>query len=328
MAFSNTISQTVFNTRRVIDSAMRRCKIVAQTITSEHLDIAKDQLYLFLSDLANQGVPLWCIQKTIYPLYDGVSSLVTYSGTVDILNGNYRRMSAQTGTNTDTSTSRAVDFGAATTITSVGVLWSGAAVPVALQRSNDGLTWTTIQTETPTASAGALTWFDLSSVISARYFRVSAVSGTLSFSNIYTLNNPSEVLLSRMNRDDYANIPNKTYTSNQPLQYWLDRQALSPVLNLWPVPLNVSDTCQLVVWAHRHVMDVGTLAQTIEVPQRWYEALVSGLASKLAVEIAEVDPQMLPILDARAADALYKAQAEERDNSPFNLMPSFGAYTR
>jgi hypothetical protein len=75
MAFSNTVSQTNFNTRRVIDNAIRRCKLTAQQITAEHIDIANDQLYLFLSDLANQGAPLWCIEKQIYPLYDAWATL-------------------------------------------------------------------------------------------------------------------------------------------------------------------------------------------------------------------------------------------------------------
>ena len=41
MAFSNTVSQTNFDTGRIIDSAVRRCKLTAQQITSEYIDIAK-----------------------------------------------------------------------------------------------------------------------------------------------------------------------------------------------------------------------------------------------------------------------------------------------
>jgi hypothetical protein len=66
MAFSETVSQTVFNTRKVIDSAMRRCRVPAQTITGEHIEIAKDQLFLLLSAWANDGAPLWCVEKQLY----------------------------------------------------------------------------------------------------------------------------------------------------------------------------------------------------------------------------------------------------------------------
>lgn len=328
MAFSGTISQTVFNTRRVIDNAVRRCKVLAEQISAEHIDIASDQLYLLLSDLANQGCPLWTIQKAIYPLYNGVTQIVTYEGTVDILNGNLRTLQEVTGTNTDTATEREVDFGDEAFVTTVGIKWSGAAVPIALQRSDDGVAWETIQTETPSASAGEWTWYDLSSSVASQYFRVHAITGSLSFSRIFLGNMPTEIPLARMNRDDYTNLPNKSFQSNRPLQYWLDRQALSPVLNLWPVPNSSAETSQVVVWVQRHIMDVGSMTQEIEVPQRWLEAIVACLAAKLALELPEVDPSLIPMLDGKAAQALYIAQAEERDNSPMMITPNISMYTR
>jgi hypothetical protein len=328
MAYSNTVSQTVFTTRRVIDNAVRRCKLVAEQITSENIDIANDQLYLLLSDLANQGVPLWCIQKCIYPLYEGTPTITTYTGTVDLLNTNLRTLQEVTGTNTDTSTSRTVTFTSTTPVTTVGILWSAAAVPVSLQRSLDGVNWTIIQNEDQAAVAGQWTWFDLSSSVPTTYFRVVAVTGTLGFSQIYLGNTPTEIPMARMNRDDYTNLPNKSFQSNRPLQFWLDRQAQSPVLNIWPVPNAQATVYQVVTWIQRHIMDVGTMSQEIEVPQRWYEAIVAMLAAKMALELVEVDVNLIPMLDAKAAQALAIAQAEERDNSPMMIAPNIAPYTR
>jgi len=328
MAFSNTVSQTVFTTQRVIDNAVRRCRVPAAQITAETISIANDQLYLLLSDLANQGVPLWCIKKYIYPLYEGVSKITTDIGTVDLLNTNLRSLQEVTGTNTTISTSRTTFFASATAVSTVGVLWSAASVPVSIQRSADGVNWAIIQNEDQTAAAGEWTWFDLTSSVATQFFRVVAVTGTLGFSQIYLGNTPTEIPMARMNRDDYTNLPNKTFQSQRPLQFWLDRQAQSPVLNLWPVPNAAAATSQVVTWAQRHIMDVGTMAQQVEVPQRWYEALVAMLAAKMALELAEVDPQMIPILDAKAAQALAVAQAEERDNSPMMIAPNISMYTR
>ena len=328
MAFSNTVSQTNFNTRRVIDNAIRRCKLTAQQITAEHIDIANDQLYLFLSDLANQGAPLWCIEKQIYPLYDGVGDITMTDGTVDILNSNFRWLQEVTGTNVDTSTTRTVTFTTDTFVANVGIYWTAAAVPIALERSDDNVTWTTIQTETPTASAGEWTWFDLDSSVAAQYFRVSATSGTLSFSQIYLANTPTEIPLARMNRDDYTNLPNKAFQSNRPLQFWFDRQVNNPIMHMWPVPNAAATVCQIVVWRQRYIMDVGTMTQDIEVPQRWLEAIVSGLAAKMALELVEVDVNLIPILDQKAAISLNIAQMEERDNSPMMIAPNISPYTR
>ena len=328
MAYSNTVSQTVFNTRKVIENAIRRCKLPAESITAEYVDIANDQLYLLLSDLANMGAPLWCIEKQILPLYDGVGDVTLDTKVVDILNSNFRQLQTVSGTNVDTSTTRTISFGGDTFVTTVGILWSAASVPVAFEQSVDGIAWTTIQTETPVAVAGQWTWFDLNISVAAPYFRVRATTGTLGFSQIYTGNTPTEIPLARMNRDDYTNLPNKYFQSNRSLQDWYDRQIPNPIMHLWPVPNAAAEVCQLVLWVQRYIMDVGTMTQELEVPQRWYEAIVSMLAAKMALEIVEVDPNMIGMLDAKAAQALYVAQAEERDNSPMMIAPNISMYTR
>lgn len=327
MAYSNTVSQTVFDTRRVIENAARRCKLTAQSLTPEHVDIANDQLFMLLSDLSNRGIQLWCIEKQIYPLYNGLGDLTLDTGTVDVLNSNLRTLQQVTGINTTTSTTRTVNFTTDTFVTTVGILWSAAAVPVALERSDDNVTWTTIQTETTTATAGQWTWFDLESSVATVYFRVRATTGTLGFSQIYLANTPTEIPLARLNRDDYTNLPNKSFQSNRPLQFWFDRQVQQPVMHLWPVPNEEAEVNQIVLWRQRYIMDVGTMTQEIEVPQRWYEAIVAMLASRLALEYIEVDPSMISMLDAKAKESLYFAQQEERDNSPMMILPNIAMYT-
>ncbi|QDH50437.1 hypothetical protein [Caulobacter phage KcrB] len=327
MAYSNTVSQTVFSTRKVIDSAVRRCRIPAQMITAEYIDIANDQLYLLLSSLANQGVQLWCIDKLILPLYDGVGAVPLPTSTNDILNSNFRTLQAVTGTNTDTSTSRTVEFETETAVTSVGVLWSAASVPLSIQRSDDNVAWETTQTETPSAAAGQWTWFDLDSSVATTYFRVVATSGTLSFDQLYLGNSPTEIPLARMNRDDYTNFPNKYFTSDRPTNFWFDRQIPQPVMRLWPVPNAAASVDQLVVWVQRYIMDVGTMTQQLEVPQRWYEAVVCMLAVRMARELQEADVSVIPRLEAEAKEALYYAQMEERDNSPIRIAPNIRCYT-
>ena len=328
MAYSGTVSKTKFDTRRVIENAARRCKISPQFLSAEHVDVAKDQLYLLLSDLSNRGIQLWCIEKQIYPLYEGVGDLILEIGTVDVLNSNLRSLQQVTGINTDTATARQVFFTTPTAVTTLGIRWSAAAAPIVIERSDDGVAWTAIQTEDPSAVAGEWTWFDLESSVATAYFRVRATSGTLNFSRIYFGNTPTEIPLARLSRDNYTNLPNKSFQSNRPLQFWFDRQVQRPVMHLWPVPNNAADVLQIVLWRQRYIMDVGSMTQEIEVPQRWYDAIVSMLAAKLAMEYVEVDAQMIPLLDQKAKEALYFAQQEERDNSPMMILPNISMYTR
>jgi hypothetical protein len=98
-------------------------------------------------------------------------------------------------------------------------------------------------------------------------------------------------------------------------------------MRLWPVPNADAETSQIVLWRQRQIMDVGTLTEELEVPQRWYEAVVSLLAAKLAFEIPEVDASLIPLLDQKASQALYMARMEERDNSPITIAPNISMYT-
>lgn len=328
MTYSGTVSQTAFTTQKVLDSAFRRCRLKAEQITSEYISIANDQLYLLLSELANDGAPLWCIQKCIFPLYSGVADIITYSGTVDILNANLRTVNVLTGTTTVTATDYTINFSSMTTVSTVGMKWSAASTSLVLQTSSNGVAWTTVQNLAPVAVSGEWTWFDLDTIQTTQYMRIEAVTGTISFSQVVFANTPTEIPLGRMNRDQYTNLPNKTFTNNRPLQYWLDRQSLSPVMNLWPVPNSAAEVSQVVAWVHRHIMDVGAMAQQIEVPQRWLNAIISILAQRIAREVPEVDPGVVPVLDSDAALALSRAQTEERDNSPIMWQPNISPYTR
>lgn len=327
MAYSGTVSQTVFDTRKVMDHAFRRCRIPPELISAEYLSTAADALYLLLSDLSVQGMPSWCNQKSIYPLYEGAGFITTFSGTIDITSANLRTTTEVTGTNTDSATQRVIEFDSATPVVTVGILWSADAAPLEFARSDDGANWTIIQTETPDATTGEWSWYDMDQVVNSTYFRIRATTGTLDFTTIYTGNNPNETPISRLNFDNYATLPNKSFLSNRPLQYWLDRQAASPVMRLWPVPNAEATTSQVVVWAQRHIMDVGTLRQEIEVPQRWYDAIVWALADRLCAEIIEVDPSLASPISVRAAQALDAAWQSEGDDSPFMLTPNIGAYT-
>jgi hypothetical protein len=330
VAVSGTVSTTVFNTRKVIDHAYRRCRIPPEGISSEQISFALDTLYLILSMLANRGLQLWCIESYLMPLYQAQGLITMPNGVVDILNTNLRTISAvnQNTNNSVTSTTYTTAFPTETQVTTVGIEWSAASTGYALETSSNGITWLTVATEdNPNATAKQVTWVDIQGSIATFFFRVRATSGTLSQTQVILANTPNEIPMARLNRDDYVNLPNKSF-QGRPLQFWVDRLLNAPVLNLWPVPSPQFVTAQVVVWVKRYIMDVGTMTQEIEIPQRWYDAVVYVLASRLAEETPTVDPQMIAILDQKAQRSLMEAENEERDDSPIYLTPNIAVYTR
>jgi len=299
-----------------------------QGVSAEQLQVAQENLYLILSDLANRGLQLWCIEKLILPMYENMAQVPVPVGTVDILNTNLRTIQYLSGTATTTSTTSVILFSTASTVTTVGILWSAASQPFVIEYSANGSSWTTIETvANPSLVAGEWVWTDIDGSVTAFYWRVRVTTGTLSATSVVFGNTPNEIVMARLNRDSYNNLPNKTF-QGRPLQFWLDRQLNQPFMYVWPVPNAAFTLSQITTYTKRYIMDVGSLTQEIEVPQRWFNAIVYLLSAALAEELPTVDPTLIQILDQKAMRALNQAEMEERDNSPIYFTPSIGVYTR
>lgn len=350
MAVSGTVSTTVFNTNKILDTAFRRCKVAPETVTSEMQETALNSLYLFISQLCNRGIPLWTVEKIILPLYWGNAYVPMPAGTIDLLNTNYRWLSRfnavsssssgvavfaddnnlQTACTQDAPNGYIIqDLGTAQLVTTIGInMLTGDNYNLVVSYSNDNISWTNlISPGSVTYGNGEWNWYDLNPTIQARYWKLQELGGaTLNVAEFYVAGNPTEIPIARLNQDDYTNLPNKTF-QGRPLQFWFDRQ-LEPVARLWPVPDNQSIFAQFVSWRERHIMDVGDLTGTIEFPQRWIDAITWVLAHRLCFEIKEVPIEMANILGPIAEQQLASAFNEERDNSPFMMSPNISMYTR
>jgi hypothetical protein len=326
MAFSGNISGTTFNALKVVDHAFRRCRLPAQAITAEMQSYALDSLYLMLSELANIKTPSWCIEKVILPMYENQPIVTLPAGTVEVLNLNYRVLQPVTGATTTTSTSYTVSFTTSTVVDTVGIKWSAAAVPVTFQVSTNGSVWVTVGSSSETASAGEITWTDISAATAYAYFRITSTS-PMSYSVITLGNMPQEIPLGALNRDAYVQQSNKVFPG-RPSNYWFQRDIPEPVVNIWPAPFPAAETAQLILWRHRQIMDTENLQQEVEVPQRWIEAIVNGLAAKMAAETPAVDLQLIPVLEQKSAISMQRAWDGDNDGSPIQINPGIGAYTK
>lgn len=325
MAYSGTVSTTTFNALKVVDHAFRRCRLPAQAITAEMQTYALESLYLFLSELASIKTPSWCIEKLILPMYENQPIVTLPAGTVEVLNLNYRVIQTVTGSNVTTSTSYTVNFTSQTTVDTVGVEWSGASTPLTFQVSTNGTVWVTVGTFSDTASAGQITWTDISGALAYQYFRITSTS-TFNYTAVTLGNMPQEIPLGQLNRDGYVNQSNKVFPG-RPSSYYFQRDLPQPVVNLWPAPFSAAEQAQLVLWRHRQIMDTANLRQDIEVPQRWLNAIVDGLAAKVAAETPSVDAQLMMMLEPKAGMSLQRAWDGDNDGSPIQINPGIGCYT-
>lgn len=123
-----------------------------------------------------------------------------------------------------------------------------------------------------------------------------------------------DINMERISRTEYLNFPRKTQTG-RPSQFFLDRQ-ITPTINLWPTPENATDA--LVFYYVGRIDDAGQFTNTLEVPFRFYPALVAGLAYYLAVKR---DPMRVQILKPIYEEEMARAVTEDRDRVPLRLVP-------
>lgn len=330
MAFSNSIAGTTFNALGVIDHAYRRCRLPAQAITAEMQQYALNSLAFMLDELQNIKPPSWCIERQIYPFYQGQYQVTLSPGTIEVLNANLRTLQELTGAAASTATSYTVDFtgnqDGAGVVNTVGVKWAAAAVNLTFQTSVDGLIWTTVGTQTTAASAGQWTWTDIVPAQAKEWFRITSGS-TIFASQIYLGTMPQEIPMGVLNRDTYVAQSNKVF-QGRPLTYWFQRDLPEPVMNLWPAPNAAAEEQQLIVWRHRQIMDTQNLQQEVEIPPRWLEAIINGLAARVAAETPAVDMNLIPVLEQRAALSMQRAWDGDNDGSPTFINPGIACYTR
>ena len=315
----------------MVDTAYGRCRLRPQQITDEMLAIAQEELYLILSNMSNIGTPVWCLNKSLLTLEQGNPALTLPTGTVDVRNAFLRTQGQLTPDIGPTISGTAIQFNfslnGAQLPNSIGITWSAVPIALYLQTSPDNSTWTTV-VSVPAASSTGLQWIDTEGASQALYWRLipQTVGQTISATSVVLGNQLSDIMLGRLNADDYESYPNKAF-QGRPLQFWLDRQ-LVPIMRLWPTPDAPSAQLPMVVYLSRYVQDVGSLTQSIETPQYWYEALCWQLASNLAYRTPEVDAKMIPVLEQKSAMMMKLAWNQDRDKSPIRIQQNLRAYTR
>jgi hypothetical protein len=262
-------------------------------------------------------------------MYENQPIVTLPVGTVEVLNLNYRTLQIVSGATTTTSNSYQVNFTTTTVVDTIGIEWAAASIPVNFQVSNNGITWVTVGTYTGTASAGEITWVDISGALAYQYFRIYAQnpSNVFSYTAVVLGNLPQEIPLGQLNRDSYVNQSNKVFPG-RPSNYYFQRDLPEPVVYLWPAPFSAAEQAQLVLWRHRQIMDTENLQQEVEVPQRWLEAIVDGLAARVAAETPQVDPQIMAVREQKAAISLQRAWDGDNDGSPIQINPGIGVYTK
>lgn len=139
--------------------------------------------------------------------------------------------------------------------------------------------------------------------------------------DVYINDGSNDRLIFPISRTEYASYPNKT-TQSPPTVFWYDR-LISQTITLYPVP-DGSATYTMRYYSCRQVQDANYInGQTVEIPYRFLDAYVAGLAYRLS-RIYRPEQERVRSMDyQRAWDV---ASGFDRENVPLFIYPGLGSY--
>lgn len=127
----------------------------------------------------------------------------------------------------------------------------------------------------------------------------------------------ADLTITRISEPTYSSIPNKLQQA-RPIQIWIERLN-TPRFTVWPVPDN-SQTYTLVYWRLRRIQDAGTGVNTMDMPFRFYNAMVAGLAYYMAMKVPGAIDR-IQILKAQYDEAWQLASDEDREKAAVRFVP-------
>lgn len=134
--------------------------------------------------------------------------------------------------------------------------------------------------------------------------------------------NPSvDRILYGLSRTEYASLSNKA-TQGFPSQFWFDR-LISPTITFYLTP-DGNGPYVAYYYRFRQIQDSRIAGdQVAEIPNRWIDAVVAGLAHYLSRIYA---PQLEQIRKMDATEAWTIAATQDVENVPLMIMPQTGGY--
>jgi len=140
-------------------------------------------------------------------------------------------------------------------------------------------------------------------------------SDILDISDVVLRRSSVDTRMNRLNRSQYQTRPKKS-TQARPSQFWLERLK-TPVLHVYPAPENSSDTIRF--YAMERIEDVGASTKTLDIPSRFAETIVCGLAYYLSMKYNNA---VMPIMKQMFDETLRSAMDEDRERTSTKIVPS------
>ena len=296
MATSGSVDFNL-NMADVIEEAFERCGLELRT--GYDARTSRRSLNLLFADWANRGLNLWTVEQITltFAQLSSTSAITTYPiGTITLAvaaSGSFSVGETITG-GTSEATASIITKPTSTSMT--------ITVPSGTFSASETITGSSSAATTTVSSAPSL----------------ADVQATVDMLEAVVRRSGTDISVSRLGRQDYLNIPDKT-TQGRPTQFYVDR-LITPTLTVWPAPENSTD--QLVYYRIKRLEDVDASTNNAEIPFRFLPALTAGLAYYLSVKKA---PERIGTLKDLYEEEFYRAASEDGERVALRLVPTYSS---
>jgi hypothetical protein len=313
-----TTGQTAFNLdlTELIEEAFERCG--SELRSGYDFRTARRSINLMTIEWSNRGINLWTVEECAIPLVTNQGVYPVPADTIDILDMVTRTSNASTSNQTDINLSRISE---STYSTIPNKLTTGRPIQVWFNRQTsltNGAASTTVAAGTTTPSISATdTTINLVSTAglgSTGFIKID--SETIGYTNI------SGNQLLNCHRGQ-----NGTTATTHVAGASVYIQNL-PCVNVWPTPDSGGGPYTLIYWRMRRLQDAGDGVNIQDIPFRFINCFVAGLAYMLSVKLQGVDPQRMMNLKADYEDQFALASTEDRETAPVRFVPRNLFYSR
>jgi len=311
-----TTGTSVFNldVNDLIEEAFERCG--QELRTGYNFRTARRSLNLLTIEWANRGINLWTIEEGQIPLYPNQVIYALPNDTIDLLDQVTRTNAGVGTTQVDININRISE---STYSTIPNKYAQGRPIQVWINRQTGETNATTALVNTQQVSTTDTTIYldDVTQLGAAGFITLG--SELISYSQL-TQPSPSSTAgyLSYCGRGQQNTIPaihaiGTSVSVSRP-----------PNINIWPVPNQGSvgnPFYMFVYWRMRRIQDTGTGVKTQDIPFRFLECMVAGLAYKMSLKLPNMDPNRITMLKAEYEQQFQLAAEEDRDKSNDRFVP-------
>lgn len=340
----------------LITMSVNLLSVPASQLSADQLRFAQNSLELILKSLPNDGYDRYLTTSTLVGLVPNVVQYNLPTGAQEVIKVAWRQGQINPTTTVYSSSNGGTPANCFTGNLTPGCIQNasngnisanwGSGVQNAInyvgfnalgthtyslvwEYSNDGVIWFTNYTA-PSATYTDNTWvyYQLTTPVAAQYYRVRETAGaTLSIRQLYFGYDQQDVVIGRINRDDYFSQSQKNDASsgNEIVNFYVQEDITTLTLFTWPAILN-SNINTMLVYYYRQPQDVGSLTNTLEIPFRWYDGIVWNLASRMALYLPKVSPELLQFVTQRADLMMNKVTQSDFDRSPVRLILATNSY--